>query len=83
MIRVKAFVCPHEGDEVFRFGEVDDIMGIAGEHMDDLDVFPVYVEVQHFVGIDLTLLNETFPGDYDEQLPFGVVPMLSLGDTGF
>ena len=82
MIRVKAFVGPHEGDEVFRFGEVDDIMGIPGEHMDGLDVFSVHVEVQHFVGADFTLLNQPFAGDHDEQLPFGVVPMLSLGDTG-
>lgn len=57
-------------------------MGIAGEHMDGLDVFPVHVEVQHFVGIDLTLLDQPFPGDHDEKLPFGVVPMLSFGDTG-
>ena len=82
MIRVKAFVCPHKGDQIFRFGKVDDIMGIAGEHMDGSDMLAVHVEVQHFVGADFTLLNETFAGDYNEHLPFGVVPMLAFGDAG-
>ena len=57
-------------------------MSIAGEHMDGRNVLAVHVEVQHFVGADLTLLNQPFAGDHDEKLPFGVVPMLSLGDAG-
>ena len=38
MMRVEEFVGPHEGDEVFRVGEIDDVVGIARQHVHGLDL---------------------------------------------
>ena len=41
MSGVKDFVAVHDGDEVFGIREVDDIVGVTGEHVNRLNVFTI------------------------------------------
>ena len=50
--------------------------------MDGLDVVAGDLELDDFVGAQLALLDEAVAGDDDEELPLGVVPMLTFGDSG-
>lgn len=81
-VRIEYLVAVHDGDEVFGVGEVDDIVGIAGEHDDGLDFVTTHLVVEDFVGTFLAELDEAVAGDDDELFPLGVVPMLALGDAG-
>ena len=65
-------------------GEVDDVMGIAGEHVDGLDVIAINFPLQHaaFGVIEVTLLDEAVTLDHNELLKLGVVPVLALGYAG-
>lgn len=58
-------------------------MGIAGKHVDCFDLIPGYFEFQDLLCSDLPLLDQAMAGDYDEKLPFAVVPVLAFGDAGF
>ena len=57
-------------------------MGVAGEHVDGLDVVAGDLELDDFIGAQLALLDEAVAGDDDEELPLGVVPVLAFGDAG-
>ena len=57
-------------------------MGVAGEHDDTLDFVTTYLVVEDFVGAFLAELDEAVARDDDKLFPLGVMPMLSLGDTG-
>ena len=56
-------------------------MGVAREHVDGLDVIAGDLEFDDFVGAELALLDEAVAGDDNEELPFGVMPMLPLRDA--
>ena len=58
-------------------------MGIARKHDDTLDLVATDFIVQDFIGSFLTELNESVTGNDDELFPFGVMPVLSFGDTRF
>lgn len=81
-VRIEYLVAVHDGNEVFGIGEVDDIVGIAGEHDDTLDFVTTHLVVEDFVRVLLAELDEAVARDDDELFPLGVVPMLTLGDTG-
>ena len=78
---VERLVGPHDGDERVGVGEIDDVVGVAGEHVHSLDAVVTDVKLYHLVGANLSLLDEGMAADNDEELPLGVVPMLALGDT--
>ena len=78
-VRVEELIGPHEGDERLGVGEVDDVVGVAREHVNGLDGVAGDLEVQDLAGVDAAFLDEGAAGDHDEELPFGVVPMLPLG----
>lgn len=80
-VRIEYLVAIHDGDEVFGIGEVDDVVGIAGEHDDGLDFVTTHLIVEDFVRALLAELDEAVARDDDELFPLGVVPMLALGDT--
>lgn len=80
-VRIEYLVAVHDGNEVFGVGEVDDVVGVAGEHDDGLDFVTTNFIVQHFVCAFLAELDEAVARNDDELFPFGVMPMLSLGDT--
>ena len=77
---IEDFICPHYGDQVFRVGEIDDIVGVSRQHMDSLDTVARDLKLDDFVRTDLALLDEAVTGDNDEELPLAVVPVLSLRD---
>ncbi len=79
---VKHLVGPHDGDQILGVAEVDDVVGVAGQHVDGLNAVAGDLELQDLVAADPALLNEAVAGDDDEELPLGVVPMLALGDAG-
>ena len=61
--------------------EIDDVMGIARQHMDSLNLIAADPELQHLVRAYFTLLDEGLSGDDDEKLPLTVMPVLSLRNT--
>ena len=80
---VEEFIGPHERDKILCIREIDNIVGIAREHVNGLDSITGYLKLDHFVRPDLPLLNQAVTGDDDKELPFAVVPVLALGDAGF
>ena len=55
---IEDFICPHYGDQVFRVGEIDDIVGVSRQHMDSLDTVARDLKLDDFVRTDLALLDE-------------------------
>ena len=82
MIRVKLFVCPHQGNEVFGVGQVDDVVRPAGDHVDGFDFFAAHLERDLLVRVDIAFLDQRSAADDDEKLPLAVVPVLTLGYSG-
>lgn len=80
-VRIEYLVAVHDGNEVFGVGEVDDVVGVTGEHDDTLDFVTTHLVVEDFVRALLAELDEAVARDDDELFPLGVVPMLALGDT--
>ena len=82
-LRIENFVAIHDGDEILGVGEVDDVVGVAGEHDYGLDAVAADFVVEYFVGAFFAELDESVAADYDELFPLGVVPVLAFGDAGF
>ena len=82
MVRVKDLVAGHDRHQIFRLGQVDNVVGPAGDHMDRLDLIPGNLKLHRLAGVDVPLLNQAVTGHDDEQFPLGVVPVLALGDAG-
>ena len=82
MIWIKLFVRPHQGDEVLGIGQVDDVVRPAGDHVNGFDFVAGNLKGYLFIGVNIALLNQSTSTDDDEELPFGIVPVLSLGDAG-
>ncbi len=53
-------------------------MRIAWEHVDALDVVTIYFKLNHLITTQLALLNQSMTSHYNEELPLGVMPVLSL-----
>ena len=58
-------------------------MGVAGKHVDCFYLVSTDFKIEDFVGVDAALLYEAVAAHYDEELPFGVVPVLAFGDAWF
>ena len=58
-------------------------MRISGEHVYALDIVARDLEFDHlaFWVVEVALLDEAVTTDHDEELPLGVVPVLSLGNA--
>jgi len=92
-IGVEDLVAVHDCDEVLGVGEVDDVVGIAGEHDDGLDPVAIdFIVEDDWVAVFVELvfcrvfraeLDEAVAADDYELLPLGVVPVLALGDAWF
>ena len=81
MLRIKEFVCPHQRDKVFRIREIDDVVGIARQHVHCPDSLSADLKFNHLVRPDLPLLNQAMTGNDDKEFPLAVVPVLALGDS--
>ena len=82
MIRIKRLIRPHDRHQILRIAQVDDIVGIAGQHMDGLYLVAGNLKLDHLIRADFALLNEAVAGHHNKELPLGVVPVLALGDAG-
>ena len=82
MLWIKRFICPHDGDEIFGLGEVDDVVRVAGKHLHSGDFFAGHFKFDDFAAADSALLNQTVTGNNDENLGLGVVPVLAADDAG-
>ena len=58
-------------------------MGITRQHVYGFNLVTRHFKVQDFIRADTTLLNEALATDHDEELPFGMVPMLAFGNSRF
>ena len=81
--RIKDLIAIHHRDKVLRVGEVDDVMCIARQHVDALDVVARDLEFDDlpFGVVQVALLDEAVTTDHDEELPLGMMPVLPLGDA--
>ena len=80
---VEDFVAVHDGHEVFGVAQIDDVVGVAREHDDGLDLVARYFIVENLgirVGF-VSQLNEAVTGNDSEVLELAVMPVLALGDS--
>ena len=82
MVGIEELVRPHEGDEDLSVAKIDDIMRPAGDHVDGFDLVAADLKADFFIRVDIALFDQRTIADDDEELPLGVVPVLTLGDTG-
>ena len=61
--------------------KVDDIMGIARQHLYGFHIIARDLEADHIPCSFLTFLNQSMPRDDGEDLPFGMMPVLSARDA--
>jgi len=78
---IKYLIAIHYRNQILGLGEVDDVVGIARQHVDSLNLIPKDLELYDLVGAQLALLDQPMAGDYNEELPLGVVPVLAFGDA--
>lgn len=90
---IEDFVTVHYGDKVLSIRKIDDVVGIAWEHYDALNLVAANLEFEYLriaVFVQLvrprvfrTHLNQPVAFDHDELFPFAVMPMLPLCDPWF
>ena len=83
-LRVEYLVAVHDGHEVFGVTQVDDVMCVAGEHDDALNLIARDLIVENLgirVGF-VSQLNKSMTADYREVLELAVMPVLAFGDSG-
>ena len=64
-------------------GQVYDIMCPTRYHVDRFDLVTANIEFDHLAGRDVPFLNQSVALHNDEELPFGIMPMLAFGDARF
>ena len=82
MFFIKHLIGIHQSDEIFRIGEIDDVVGIPRQHIHGFRLISPYLKLNHFLTADLSLLDETMPAYDNEDLPFAVVPVLPFDLAG-
>ena len=81
MVGVKNLVAGHHRHQIFRLGQVDDVVSPSGNHVDSLDFVPGNFKFHRLSGVNIPFLNQAVTGNHDEQFPLGVVPVLPLRDA--
>lgn len=80
---VKNFICPHHRDKVLCLGKIDDVVGIAGKHVNGLYSFSTHLKFNDLVRPNLPFLNEAVTSDHNKELPLAVMPVLAFRDSRF
>ena len=82
---IKDLVAIHHGHKVFGVTQVDDVVSIAGQHVDGLDVVAIDFPFQHTAGgvVEVALLDQAVALYHYELLELGIMPVLAFGDAGF
>ena len=81
LVRIKDLVAVHDCDQILCLTEVDDVMGVSGQHVDALDVVATNLKLYHLVCTQFALLDKAMTGHNNEEFPFCVVPVLTFGDA--
>ena len=82
LIRVEDLVAGHHCDQIFGIAEVDDAVRPAGDHVDCLNRIAGDFKLYGLSGGNVPLPDQPVPVHDDELFPFGVVPVLPLGNAG-
>ena len=82
MVGIEDLIRPHEGNEVLGIAEIDDIVRPAGDHVYGFDPLAADLKADLFIRVDIALLDQRAAADDDEELPLGIMPVLSLRDAG-
>ena len=61
MIRIEDFIAGHHGHQILRFGQIDDVMCPAWNHVNGLDMVAAYLEFDDFARIEIAFLDEAMP----------------------
>lgn len=88
MSRIKYLVRPHKCHKILSLTKINYIMCISRQHVYCLNFISAYFKFNRFilftslrVYTEFPLLNQSVPADYDEELPFGIMPVLALRNT--
>jgi len=79
---IKDFVTSHDGNQVLRFGQVDDVVSPTGYHVRRLNFVTRDFELHRLSGVDVPFLNKAVTGNHNEEFPLAVVPVLAFGNAG-
>ena len=88
MLRVERLIGPHQGHKLLRIRQIDDIVGIARDHIYHRDLFPADFIIYHRVRIAFLILpdppelDQAMAGHHHKLLILRVMPVLPLRDTG-
>ena len=83
MARVEDLITGHNGYKVFGVREIDNIMRPAGDHVDGFYFVSGHFKFYQLSCIDISFLDQAMAMNHDKLLPFGVVPVLALGNARF
>ena len=84
-IGIEDFVAVHHRNQILSITQIDDIVRIAGEHVNGLNLVATHFPLQHlaFGVIKVALLNQSVTFHHNELLPFRIMPMLSFSNARF
>ena len=83
MARVEDLITGHNGYKVFGVREIDNIMRPAGDHVDGFYFVSGHFKFYQLSCIDISFLDQAMAMNHDKLLPFGMMPMFSLGNSWF
>ena len=83
MRRIENFVAIHDRHKVFGLGEVDNVVSIAREHVDALDIVTGDFKFDDlaFGIVKIAFLDKAMASNHNEELPLGIMPVLTFGDA--
>ena len=81
-IEIEYLVTVHNRYKILGIREVDDVVCVAGKHVDGLDIVTGDLEFDYFICAEFAFLDQCVSCNHDEKLPFGIVPVLALGNAG-
>lgn len=57
-LRIEDLVAVHDGHEVFGFAQIDDVMGVTGQHLHGLNLLAAYLVVPYLIRSLLAKLDK-------------------------
>ena len=75
--------CPHKRHQILTLAQIDQTVGIARKDPHLAGFFTPYFRAQHLLRTDASLQDQAVPRHHIKQFPLAVVPVVTLGHTGF
>ena len=82
LLGIEDFITRHDSDKVVSVTEVDYIVCPSGNHVDGFNPVSADFELHRLPRVDIPFLYKSVTVNDNELLPFGVIPVLSLGYSG-